>query len=170
MPLPVHVTIVGVLLALAFGGTPVVLIVRMLRAAGARANATEPARSAGRVRVLLVPVTGDSESRRRVELACEFADEQCAMVLLVYVIEVPWTLPLDATFERADREATAALEEAREEVEKRCLPVRTAIRRARIARDGIAEAARDHQTDLVFRVPASEKEQRHPSRSSAARK
>ena len=75
------------------------------------------------------------------------------MVLLVYVIEVPWTLPLDATLEQADQEARAALAAAREIVERHHLPVQTVVRRARLVREGIAATARDHQADIVFSDP-----------------
>lgn len=160
MQSPAHVTAFGAVLALAFGGTPIALLVRMLLLSRASADASQPDQMPGRMRLLLVPVKGDSESQRRVELASQSAKEQGARVLLVYVIEVPWTLPLDATLGQADGEARAALEEARLVVEQHRVPVRTVIRRARTARAGIAEAARDHRADLVFRAPRSRRGRR----------
>jgi nucleotide-binding universal stress UspA family protein len=149
------VSSVGVLPALAFGGAVLAVMLWILRALRVSADAAIPHRSQGRVRMILVPVAGDTGSQRRVELACRLAEEQWAMLLLVYVIEVPWTLPLDATLEQADREARAALGAAREIVERHHLPVQTVVRRARLAREGIAATARDHQADIVFSDPTS---------------
>jgi len=152
MTSPAHVSAVGALLALAFTGAVLVLLWG-LRVYWVSADAIGPRQLLGGARVILVPITAAGDSQRRVELACRLAEEQHAALLLVYVIEVAWTLPLDAALDQEDQKARAALDAAREITARWHLPVRTVIRRARVARDGIAEAARYHHVDMVFREP-----------------
>jgi nucleotide-binding universal stress UspA family protein len=113
-------------------------------------------------RLILVPTTGSTYSQRGVELACRLAEEQGASILLVYVIEVPRTLPLGAPLENAEQEASAALEIGRQVVALHNLPVRTIIQRARAAGDGIIAAASDHRADLIVTGLASRTEHGHP--------
>lgn len=149
MASPAHPSLDGALLALVFASV-LFAALWMLRTSQASAEAEGAGRSPDRASVILVPVTSSSESQRRVELACQLAREQRATLLLVYLIEVPWTLPLDATLEQADQEARAALETAREVAARHPVPVETVVQRTRVARDGIAAAAKRHQVDLVF--------------------
>jgi K+-sensing histidine kinase KdpD len=163
MTAPTHVSLAGALLALVFGGPLFGVMLWMLR--GRRlvsADATRVQRSLEVARLILVSVTGSNHSQRAVESACRLAEEQHAAILLVYVIEVPWTLPLDATLKQADQEARAALEAAREVAARHRVPARTVVRRARMAKDGIAAAARDHQADLVITDPSSRVGRGHP--------
>jgi len=106
-------------------------------------------RSLDVARVILVPTTGSAYSQRGVELACRLAQEQQAAILLVYVIEVPRTLPLEAPLAAAEREAGEALQTGEAVVQLHNLPARTIIQRARTAGDGIIAAAQDHRADLI---------------------
>lgn len=72
-----------------------------------------------------------------------------AAILLVYVIEVPRTLPLGAPLEKAEQEAREALEIGHQVVTLHELPARTIVQRARTAGDGIVAAAKDHRVDLI---------------------
>ena len=163
MTAPTHVSLTGVLLALAFGGPLLWVMLRMFRVARpVPADAARARRPLDVARLILAPVTASNHSQRAVESACRLAEEQHAAILLVYVIEVPWTLPLDATLKQADQEARAAMEAAGEVAARHRVPVRTVVRRARMAKDGIAAAARDHEADLVFTDPGSRVGGGHP--------
>ena len=156
MTSPVHISLAGVLLAITFGGPMLAVLLWMLRVPRpVSAGVARARRSPEDSRVILVPVTRSRNSQREVELAAQLAKEQRAAILLVYVIQVPWTLPLGARLEQADQEARAALEGAREVVARRHVPVRTLIKRAREVGAGIAEAARDYEVDLVLTNPGS---------------
>ena len=156
MTSPAHVSLAGVSLAIVFGGSMLALLLWMLRVPRpVSAGAAQARRSPEDSRVILVPVTRPGNAQRGVELAARLAKEQQAAILLVYVIEVPWTLPLGAKLEQADQEAQAALETAREVVARHHLPVRTIIKRAREVGAGITEAARDYEVDLVLTNPGS---------------
>jgi nucleotide-binding universal stress UspA family protein len=96
-----------------------------------------------------------------VELACRLAQEHQAEIILVYVIEVPRTLPLNMPLERAEADARDALNTARQVVELHNLPVRTVIRRARQAADGIIAAAREHGADIIVLGLGSRRDRVH---------
>ncbi|HEY8774211.1 MAG TPA: universal stress protein [Gaiellaceae bacterium] len=63
-----------------------------------------PAVSGG-YRRLLVPVLGNPESERAVEVACRLAAERRASITAITVIEVPPLLPLDARMTEEEAEA-----------------------------------------------------------------
>jgi nucleotide-binding universal stress UspA family protein len=113
------------------------------------AQATEARRSLDAARVLLVPTTGTSYAERGVELACRLALEQTAEILLVCVIEVPRTLPLDAPLPQPEREAERALQRAKEIVALHHLPARALIFRGRDSGNAIIAAAKEHRADLI---------------------
>jgi hypothetical protein len=164
MRAPTHVSLTGVLLALAFGVPLLGVMLRMFRVARpVPADAARARRPLDVARLILVPVTGSNHSQRAVESACRLAEEQHAAILLVYMIEVPWTLPLDATLKQADQEARGALEAAGEVAARHRVPVRTVVWRARMAKDGIAAAARDHEADLGLHGPGFAGGTRAPS-------
>jgi len=113
------------------------------------ADVAKARRSLDSASLILVPTVGTPYARRGVELACRLAQEQRAELLLVYVIEVPRTLPLGTSLPQADKEAEAALTTAREVVVLHNLPVNTHVQRAREAGEGIISAARDRRADLI---------------------
>jgi len=140
----------GIVIAVVFGtamGTVMWWMFRVPRPVSP--DVAKARRSLDATRVILVPTTGSSYSERGVELACRLAQEQGASIFLVYVIEVPRTLPLGAPLPEAEREAREALETGREVVALHNLEVRTIIQRARTAGDGIIAAAGDHRADLI---------------------
>jgi len=98
---------------------------------------------------ILVPITGSGFDRREVELGCQLAVEHQASVVLMYVIDVPLTLPLGAPLEQAERDAQQALESARALVAGHGLPVRTVVRRDRGVREALAAETRKYQLDLT---------------------
>jgi len=140
----------GIALAGIFTVAMGALLIWMFRVPRAvSAEVAKARRSLDTVRLILVPTTAADYSERGVELACRLAQEHGAEILLVYVIEVPRTLPLGAALEKAEQEAKAALDTAQGVVVLHNLPVNALVQRAREAGDGIISAAKDHRADLI---------------------
>jgi nucleotide-binding universal stress UspA family protein len=155
-------SIPGIAIAIVFGVALSTVMLWMFRVPGAvSADVAKARRSLDRARLILVPTTGSAYSQRGVELACRLAQEQEASILLLYVIEVPRTLPLNAPLEHAEEEAGNALETARQVVALHSLPVRSVIHRARTAGDGIVAAATHHRADLIVTGLAARREHAH---------
>jgi len=149
---PIHVSAIGVLLAFVFGGPLIGVLLWMLRAPGpSSADLGRPRPPREEARLILIAVSASTDLKDEVDLLTQLASERQAAILLLYVIEVPWTLPLGAKLDAADREAQAALDTAKEVVAQHALPVRTTIKRARETAAGILEAAREYQVDVVLR-------------------
>jgi len=106
-------------------------------------------RSVGAARLIVVPTVGALYSERGVELACRLGEEQRAEILLTYVIEVPYTLPLEAPLPQAEAKAKEALERAAEIVEQHGLSARKHVERARRAGEGITRVAKDEDADMI---------------------
>lgn len=113
------------------------------------AAAAKARRSVFAIKKILVPTVGEPYSERGVELACRLGDEQEAEILLVYVIEVPRTMPLSIPLAEAENRANAALERAESIVKLRGLPSQRLIQRARLAGEEIARIARDRDVDMI---------------------
>jgi nucleotide-binding universal stress UspA family protein len=145
-----HTSLLGIAIAITFAVVMGLIMYWMFRVPRpVTAEVAKARRSLDIARLILVPTTGQPYSQRAVELACRLALEQRAEIMLVYVVEVPRTLGLDAPLEPAEQEAQHALETGREIVLLHNLPVRTLVRRAREAGDGIIAAAKDHSADLI---------------------
>jgi len=143
-------SVAGVVIAVTFAAAMGAVMLWMFRVPRPMsAEVAKARRSLDVARVILVPTTGSRYSRRGVELASRLAQEQRAAILLVYVIEVPRTLPLEAPLEEAEQEAREVLETGKEVVALHGLPVSTVVHRARTAGDGIIAAAKDHRADLI---------------------
>lgn len=98
---------------------------------------------------ILVPTIGMPYSEKGIELACRLGHEQKAELVLIYVLEVPRTLPLNAPLPEAECKASEALERAREIVSLHGLEAVTRIERAREAGEGILRAAKDYHADAI---------------------
>ena len=149
-PPAVNVSIIGVLLAVIFAMAMGSLLYWMMKVP--RPITLEVARarrSVGALRRILVPTVGMPYSERGVELACRLGMEQIAEIILVYIIEVPRTLPLGAPLPDAEGKAQGAINRARAIVELHKLPVAETIERAREAGDGILKAAKDRDVDVI---------------------
>jgi len=146
----VNVHPLGVFIALLFTGAMGSLIWWMLHPPPVIPQTVAHARrSVGALKSILVPTVGASYSDRGVELACRLGAEQRADVHLVYVIEVPRTLPLGAPLPQAEAQAQAALDRAAQIVRMRDLNPVLHTERAREAAEGIIRAARDFDADVI---------------------
>lgn len=158
----VQASAAGIVIAIVFAASMAALIIWMFRVPRpVTAEVARARRSLDVARLILVPTTEAPYSRRGVELACRLAQEQGAEIVLIYVLEVPRTLQLDAPLGAAERKAESALDTAREVVALHNLPVRTMIWRAREAGEGIITAAEDHRADLIVMGIASRGDRAH---------
>lgn len=101
------------------------------------------------IRRILVPVVDADYSHRAIELATRLGAEQKAEILLLYVLEVPLTLPLGAGLPEAEARAERVLQQAQEIAAFHHLPHRSRIMRARTAGSGILQAAKEEGVDMI---------------------
>lgn len=147
---PLHVSVVGAIMAAAFAIPMAALLLWMLRIPQPMPQEVARAvRSVGAVQTILVPILEHYYSERAVELACRLGEMQKAKILLGYVLEVPRTLSLDVPLPTAEEQAKRALEEAKAIVRMHGLEAQAEIIRAREAGEGIARLARDRGVDLI---------------------
>lgn len=106
-------------------------------------------RSVDALKRILVPTVGAPYSERGVELACRLGVEQKAEIVLIYVLEVPRTLPLGTPLPQDEPKAQEALQRAQEIVTLHGLPLIAKVERAREAGEGILHAAKDYEADLI---------------------
>jgi nucleotide-binding universal stress UspA family protein len=100
-------------------------------------------------RRLLVPISGTSECRRALEIACALAAERGAEVVVAYVIEVSPLLPLDARMEEDEAAAREALHGAEAVANAFGLRLRARKVRAREAGPAIVELAEELGAEVV---------------------
>lgn len=98
---------------------------------------------------ILIPVVDSEYSRRAVELAARLVQGRKAELILVYVLEIPLTLPLGAPLPAAEARAASVLEQAGKIPAYHHLPYRTRILRARSAGAGIIHALQEEKADLI---------------------
>lgn len=113
---PVHLTAAGAIIAAVFAASIVSLITWMLRLPEETPTTLRVARAvrlAERANRVLVPVQGTALSDRMVALGAQMARARQAQVEVLYVVEVPWTLPLSARLPEAERQAGEEIERAR---------------------------------------------------------
>ncbi|MCS7222989.1 MAG: universal stress protein [Armatimonadetes bacterium] len=151
----------GVLIALSFVIILLVTIAWMLRVPQPLQQlAARAVFSVEQARQVIVPILdlsywrADLESayytERAVELACRLVRNQEATIGLVYVVEMPRSLSLDAPLpEVQEQKMREALENARQIVRRHGLNWREEIRRCREADQGIRQAAQESQADLI---------------------
>jgi nucleotide-binding universal stress UspA family protein len=106
-------------------------------------------RSVAAMRRILVPVSRKVASERAVELACRLGAAQKAEIVLVYIVEVPFTLSLDTVIPAEEARGQEALRTAQFIVEQRGLPVRTKIIPHRYAWGGILRLAKEEMADAI---------------------
>lgn len=98
---------------------------------------------------ILVPVSGKIASERGVELACRLGAAQKAEIVLVYVLEVPFTLSLNTPLPEEEATGRQTLDVARLIVEQHGLPARTKIMPHRYASAGIVHLAKEEMADAI---------------------
>ena len=106
-------------------------------------------RSVAAMQRILVPVSGKITSERAVELACRLGEAQKAEIVLAYIIEVPFTLSLDAPVPAEEGRGQEALRTAQFIVEQHGLSARTKIIPHRYAWSGILRLATEEMVDAI---------------------
>lgn len=101
-------------------------------------------------RKILVPTLGTLFSDRMVSLACKLARPDEAEVEVLYVIEVPLSLPATAELPDEVRKAGEALSEAEVIGRTQGVRVRGRVEKARFAGKAIVDVARREGADLII--------------------
>ncbi|HET7857046.1 MAG TPA: universal stress protein [Gaiellaceae bacterium] len=100
-------------------------------------------------RTIVVPVQRTAESEEALVAAARLASERGATVVVVYVIEVPMDLPLDADLPEHEAEGEAVLDSAQELLESYGVRAVTRLVRARSAGPAIVEEADRRNAELI---------------------
>jgi nucleotide-binding universal stress UspA family protein len=140
----------GIVLALAFGGSMAALFWWMLHIPpGLGRQAARARQSVKAWRRILVPTVGEVYSDRAVEMACRLGREQQVVIFVAYIVEIPRTLALATRLEDVEKRAADVLGQASEIVHRAGLEVETVTRRGREAGDEICALARRLDVDLI---------------------
>jgi APA family basic amino acid/polyamine antiporter len=100
-------------------------------------------------RTVVVPVVRTGETEEALVASARLAAERGATVVVVTVVEVPLSLPLDAQMEAEQDRAEALLDDAQALVESYGVRCVTRVLRARRAGPAIVEEARRRNAELV---------------------
>ena len=146
----IQVSVLGIIIAVIFtlsiGG---VLWWMLHPPAQIQAEVPKARRALGALKKILAPTNGTSHAERAIELACRLGLEQKAEIVVVNVVEVPRTLPLEAPLPQAEEKSQEALQRGKEIVELHHLTPLILAERAREASEGIIRAAKEQGADLV---------------------
>jgi len=142
----------------AFIGTAYVLVIasiftwmlRVPKAGAVEQHISRITREAGRFSRIVVPVQGDFLSDRLVALASQMAKFRGATMDVLYVIEVPLSLPINASMENQERSSEQAFERAGKIASKYDVKINRRVERARQAGPNIVRYARDNNADLLL--------------------
>lgn len=139
---------VGTLIMAAIGST----IYRMLHAPSSRtemiaAHAAEQAQEI--TGVILIVFSRDIHSEVLMALASRMAKGRQAQLVAIYVVEVPYTLPIDAELAQEEREALEVLTAAEEIGRKTGVEIATRTIRDRQTGPAIVQAAREENASLI---------------------
>ena len=99
---------------------------------------------------ILVPVDGSAACHQALALAADIAKRSKARIHLLYVIEVPRTIALDATLEGELQRAEQALEQAERVAEGHGINVTGELVQARQAGHAIVDEAVERGVDVVI--------------------
>ena len=155
---PLQITFIGVLIAIAFLISIVGVLGWMLRLpkeTERTRTATQAMRSVNRLTRVLVPVLAKNEATDRiVALAAQMIRQRNGHVDLLAVIEVPFTLPINAHVEEDEKHALELLERA-EAVASQCGTrngnrISRRILKARNAGAAIVREAEEQAVDLIL--------------------
>ena len=150
---PVHLTIIGAIIAVAFVASRAVIILWMLHVPEQTPTSLRVAkavRQTTRANRILVPVQGTALSDRMVALGSQMAKARGAQIEVFYVIEVPWTLPLNAHLTDAENVAREELERATRIAERYDVRLETHVLNAREAGRAIVEEATTTGADIIL--------------------
>ncbi|HZT95471.1 MAG TPA: universal stress protein [Chloroflexota bacterium] len=150
---PVSLSPVGIVLGCAYVLTIGSILWWMLRipaAGGPEQKVARVVREATSYARILVPVQGGALSDRMVALACQMAKYRHAQITLLYVVEVPLTLPGNASMPDDERQAAEAFKRATGIADRYGVKMITALFKTRQAGPGIVQTIRGGGYDVVL--------------------
>jgi nucleotide-binding universal stress UspA family protein len=98
---------------------------------------------------VLAPAAGRPYSMRGLEVACRLAHSSDAAVHLAYILEVPRSLPLEASIPDDEALAASVLADAEDVARNYHIPVFSTVYRTRNTVDGIVKLIREAECDLL---------------------
>jgi nucleotide-binding universal stress UspA family protein len=117
---------------------------------GREAKTGTPAETSGGPRNVLVAIHGDEMDDELVRLSCMMAKGKKGRVFGVYGVEVPRTLPVDATLPDVTEKAGQALEHAVELAERANFEIEPEIVQSRNYGQSLVDEAESHQCGLLI--------------------
>jgi len=151
---PLQITVVGVLIAIVFLISIVGLLGWMLRLpkeTEQTRTVTKAMRSVNKLSYILVPLLRMNEATDRiVALAAQMARQRNGNVEALAVIEVPFTLPLNAYVEQDEKLAFEALNRAESVATSVAVRINKRILKARSAGLAIVREAEEKGIDLIL--------------------
>ncbi len=148
-----HLTIEGLIIAVGFAAAIIGVIAWMLRLPEQTPTTVQVAKAVRlteRTSLILVPAQGTAMSDRMVALGAQMARARKAQLVVFYVVEVPWSLPLDAHLPDAERIAGDTLARARRITDRFNVPLTTRIAHARAAGQAIIDEAIETGADILL--------------------
>jgi len=100
-------------------------------------------------RKILVPVAGADADIETIKLACRLARKEKAKLLVVHVIPIARSLPLDAELAVEVKRAESVLEQAAKIALERGCEIETDLLQARNVGPSIVDEAVERQSDLI---------------------
>jgi len=148
-----QISAIGGLLAVVYVGTIGSILWWMLhipQVGGIEQQVGRIQREAARFARIIVPIQGDVVSDRVVALASQMSKYRGAVMDVVYVIEVPMHLPIDAVTADQLQHAEGAFAKAAKIASRYDVRINRHIQRARQAGPSIVEYAREHSADFIL--------------------
>jgi nucleotide-binding universal stress UspA family protein len=147
------ITIIGAIIALVYVTTISSILWWMLhipKVGDIEQHVRRIQREAGRFARIVVPIQGDTVSDRLVALASQMAKFRGATMDVLYVVEVPLQLPLDAVSEDQHRAAEEAFSRAAKIAGRYDVKISRRMHRARQAGPSIVQYAAENHADLLL--------------------
>jgi len=153
LAVPVSLSPVGIVLGCTYVAVIGSILWWMLHipvAGGAEQKAARVVREAAAFARILVPVQGGRISDKMVALACQMARYRHAEITMLYVIEVPLTLPADASMPSDEEQAVEAFERATRIADRYGVSMKTEMYKTRQAGPGVVQFVRNGRYDVVL--------------------
>jgi nucleotide-binding universal stress UspA family protein len=99
---------------------------------------------------ILVPVAGTDADNETLKLACQFARKEKATLMVMYVIPIARSLPLDTELTPEVKKGERVLEQAERTALEQGCEIETDLLQARAVGPSIVDEAVERQADLIF--------------------
>ncbi|HLH72301.1 MAG TPA: universal stress protein [Chloroflexota bacterium] len=149
----VHITLLGTVIALCFAasiGGVIWWMLHLPEQTPVTLRVAKAVRLTEHANLILVPVQGAALSDRMVALGAQMAKARQAEIEVLYLIEVPWTLPLNARLPAAQRLAEEVLDRARRIAARFGVHLQTQIINTRDAGQAIVDEASVAGADIIL--------------------